>query len=402
MKKAFKIIISLLFIAAVYAVGFFIGKSSLVYEPPISLSGATSTPEELESADFSVFWEAWNILNKNFFDKNKIDYQKMVYGAIKGMTDSLDDPYTAFFTPKEAKEFDEELSGKYEGVGMEVAIKNKTLTVVSPLEGTPAEKAGLKPGDKILKIENKPTENMSLEKAVTLIRGKRGTSVKLLIGRKEWAKPKLFSLKRDVINIPTIKISFKKDRRGEKIAVLKIYEFNKILLPEFRKITPMLRGLKSRKIIIDLRNNPGGYLDVVQGIAGWFIKKGEVVAWQDMGNGRKRRSYLSEGPAIFNKYKIVVLINGGSASAAEILAGALRDNNNVKLIGEKSFGKGSVQQQFYLLDNSFLKVTIAKWLTPNGYSINSVGLKPDIEVKNDNKSKKDKQLEKAIEVINNQ
>ena len=403
MARGIKIIGTLLLLLLFYFAGFWVGQESQIGTPPIGLNGATSTEAEIRGVDFSVFWEAWRDLTNDFFDKNRIDYQKMVYGAIKGMVESLDDPYTVFFTPKEAKEFDEELSGKYEGVGMEVAIKDKILTVVSPLEGTPAKKAGLMPGDKILKIEDKSTENMPLEKAVMLIRGKRGTKVRLSIIRESWQKPKEVILQRDIINIPTIKLTIKKDKKGERVAILKMYEFNRILLPEFRKIAPQLRSLQSKKIILDLRNNPGGFLDVVQGIAGWFLKRNDVVAWQDFGNGKKRKIYKSEGPSVFANYKIIALINGGSASAAEILAGALRDNNKVKLIGEKSFGKGSVQEQIYLSNNSSLKITIAKWLTPNGYSIDKVGLKPNIEIKEKTEKNKennnDLQLEKALEII---
>ncbi len=384
-----------------YRIGFFLGQESILHQPPSQIIN-TEKPEEIEEEiDFSVFWEAWRKLEREFLKKEKIDYQEMLYGAIRGMVESLGDPYTTFFTPKETDELNEELSGKYQGVGMEIAIRDDKVTVISPLEGTPAQKAGLKPGDKILKVDETSCHNLSLEEVVKLIRGPENTEVTLLVERESWSAPKEITLKRTVIKIPTLKLEFK-TTDGQQIALLKIYQFNRILPQEMEKASLEILNSQVEKIILDLRNNPGGYLEVAQYAAGWFLEKGKVVVWQDIGEGKERKVYKSEGPSTFSQYPIVVLINEGTASGAEILAGALRDVRGVKLIGKKSFGKGSVQEQISLQDNSSLKVTIAEWLTPNGDCINEKGLNPDIEVElteEDWEEERDPQLNKALEII---
>ena len=400
--KAFILIVFFIGIAFLsYKVGFFAGEESILRQPPSQI--VNPEPQDLEEkVDFSVFWEAWRKLEKDILKKEKIDYQKMIYGAIKGMVESLKDPYTTFFTPKETENFNEELSGKYEGVGMEVGIKEEKLTVVSPFENTPAKNAGLRPGDKILKVNDSFTDNLSLEEAVSLIKGPKGTEVTLLIGRENWPVPKEITLKRAVIKIPTLKLELKDAENGEQIVLIKIYQFNRILPQEFKTASSQILNSKAKKIILDLRNNPGGYLEVAQYITGWFLEKGDMVVWQDFGEGKERKSYESQGPSKFSQYPMVVLINEGSASGAEILAGALRDIRGIQLIGEKSFGKGSVQEQISLQDNSSLKITISEWLTPDGYSINEKGLTPDIEVKmteEDWETEKDPQLKKALEIV---
>jgi carboxyl-terminal processing protease len=382
-----------------YKFGVFVGEENILKTPPPQI--INQDLGQPEKVNFSIFWEAWRKLERDFLDKEKIDYQKMVYGAIKGMVESLEDPYTTFFTPKETEEFELELSGKYEGVGMEIAIKEGQLQVVTPFEGTPADIAGLRPGDKILKIDDTLTQDLPIEEAVNLIRGPRGTEVRLLIQRDSWLEPREIKLKREVIKIPTLKWELKE----EDIALIKIYQFNQILSSEFKKVALEVLNSKAKKIILDLRNNPGGYLDKAVEIAGWFLPKGEVIVWQDMGEEKERKAYKSKGPGTFSDYPLVVLINEGSASGAEILAGALRDQKGVKLIGETSFGKGSVQEQLDLSDGSSLKVTIAKWLTPKGESIDKKGLTPDIKVEiseEDWEENRDPQLEKAIEILKSQ
>jgi len=405
MNKKLKAFILIIFFVAIafssYKFGFFAGKESILRLPPSYLINTEKPIEIGGGADFSVFLEAWGKLEMDFLKKEKIDYQEMIYGAIKGMVTSLGDPYTTFFTPKETEELEEELSGKYEGVGMEVGIRDKKVIVISPLEGTPAQEAGLKPGDKILKVNDTFTENLSLEEVVKMIRGPKDTEVTLLIQRESWTGPKEVILKRTVIKIPTLKWEIK-EIDDEEILLIKIYQFNKILPQEFRNASFEILGSQARKIILDLRNNPGGYLEVAQYIAGWFLEKGDVVVWQDFGEGKERKAYKAQGSSEFSKYPLVVLINEGSASGAEILAGALRDVRNVKLIGEKSFGKGSVQEQIFFKDDSSLKVTLSQWLTPNGDSIDGKGLVPDIEVEiteEDWEENRDPQLKKALEII---
>lgn len=390
----FKTIPVLILIAVVglagYQFGFNRGEQNVLKTPPINISEGLGVNDKV---DFSIFWEAWRRLESAYIDKSQVDYKKMVYGATEGMVNALGDPYTTYFTPSQTESFNEELNGKYEGVGMVVGIKDEQLTVISPFKGTPAEKAGLKPGDKIVKIGNVFTQDITIEEAVKTIKGKPGTFVKLLIQRKDWTEPKEFSLKRETIKIPTIELT-----RQDNIPIIKIYQFNKILISEFQDTAKEILNSGDRKLIIDLRGNPGGYLEVAQEIAGWFLKQGDVVVIQDEGQDKEKKQYLSQGPSTFVGYPMVVLINEGSASAAEILAGALRDQRGIKLVGQKSFGKGSVQEQIDLSDKSSLKVTIAKWLTPNGTSLDKNGLDPDVAVA-DSTSTIDAQLDKAIELL---
>lgn len=348
--------------------------------------------------DFSLFWETYHALQEKFVDKEKIDNQKIIYGAISGMVNSLNDPYTVFFPPDESKRFEEDVKGIFEGVGMEVGIKNKQLQVISPLESSPAQRAGLRAGDKIIKINDTVTAELSIEEAVSLIRGPKGTEVILTIMRDGWEKPQEIKIIREVIQIPTIKWELKEDN----IAYIKLYQFSELAGVDFRKVATEILRSPVEKIVLDLRNNPGGYLEIAQEIAGWFIERGQVVVIEDFGGKQEQQKYLSSGPARFSKYPMVVLTNGGSASASEILAGALRDNRGIMLIGEKTFGKGSVQELENLSSGSSLKVTVAKWLTPKGELINEKGFEPDIKMEmteEDFSKDRDPQLDKAIEAL---
>ncbi len=360
-----------------------------------------------EKVNFSLFWEAWNILEEDYANPEALNVQEMIYGAISGMIKSLEDPHTIFFKPEDAKKFLEDTSGKFEGVGMEIGIRQEKLQVIAPLENTPAQRAGLRPGDRILKIDDTLTINITIDEAVTLIRGPKGTEVILSILRNEWEESKDFTITRAVINIPSLKwelLDSTGENEGEAgdIIYLKLYHFSRKINDDFARASIEILKTPAKKIILDLRNNPGGYLEKSQDIAGWFLKKGEVVVIEDFGKGEEQEIYKAKGNAKFADYPMVILINQGSASASEILASALRDNRGIKIIGETSFGKGSVQQLKELRDGSSLKVTIANWLTPNGELITDIGLKPDIEVEmteEDYEQERDPQLDKAIEVI---
>jgi carboxyl-terminal processing protease len=350
-----------------------------------------------EDVDFSLFWEAWHTLEENFVDSEEIDYQKMIYGAISGMTEALEDPYTVFMTPEDLKIFEEDVAGEFEGVGMEIGIRDDQLTVIAPLEGTPAEKAGLRAGDKIIKIDDKETRDLPLDIAVKYIRGPKGTEVTLTIFREGWSEPKEFIIIRDVIEVPSLKWELVEGN----IAYLKLYHFTQAARYDFNIAALEILNSPAEKIILDLRNNGGGFLQVAQDIAGWFLKEGEVVTIEDTGSEEEEKSYRTEGPARLLPYPAVVLINEGSASASEILAGALRDNRGIKLIGQDSFGKGSIQE-LEELSKGGLKITIARWLTPKGELIADKGLEPDIKVEmtdQDYEQDRDPQLDKAIEVI---
>jgi carboxyl-terminal processing protease len=314
------------------------------------------------------------------------------------MTNSLGDPYTDFFDPEQAQMFQQDLSGTFQGIGVEVGVKKNLLTIIAPLANTPGQKAGLKSGDAIVKINGKDATQMATDEAVNLIRGPKGTNVTLTIFRDGWSNTKDFKITRDTIIVPTLKWEIK----NNDVAYIKINEFGEMLPSDFKTAALKILQSPAKKIVLDLRGNPGGYLTGAQDIAGWFLEAGQTVTIEDFGKGKARQTYKTEGNAGLANYPIVVLIDQGSASASEILAGALRDNRNIKLIGEKSFGKGSVQQVIDLRGGSFLKITIAKWLTPKGYSISEVGLDPDIKVDitdQDIASQKDPQLDKALEII---
>lgn len=350
-------------------------------------------PQDL---DLSLFWQAWQVLEEKFVNPAQLDSQKMIYGAVSGMVGALEDPYTVFLNPEDTKKFLEDVSGRFEGVGMEIGIRKGQLQVIAPLHGTPAEQAGIRAGDKIIKIEETLTVDMTIDQAVSLIRGPKGTKVRLTILRPAWDKTKEFNIVREVIDIPSLKWEIKDGN----IAYLKLYHFTDKARSDFAQAAREISRGPTKKIILDLRNNPGGYLEVAQEIAGWFLERGQIVAIEDFGEEQKK--YKAQGTAELLRYPIIVLVNQGSASGAEILAGALRDNRGVRLVGEKTFGKGSVQQIERLKDASSLKVTVANWLSPQGYFISEKGLEPDIEVKmtdEDYEEDRDPQLDKAIEII---
>jgi len=399
-KKYYFIFITIILIATAFITGFYFGKFQ---QPRITPSDTIIINKDLgqpETVDFSLFWQVLKSLEENYVDKDKIDYKEVLYGAISGMTESLEDPYTVFMKPEKTESFLEsvETGGSFEGVGMEIGIKKGKLTVIAPLENTPAERAGIKAGDKILKIDDISTEDILLEEAVNLIRGKKGTKVVLTISREGLSEPKEITIIRDVIQIPVIKW----EELDNKIAYIKIYHFTGNLPEKFKNVVSETLSHKSEKIILDLRNNPGGYLETAVDIASWFIPRGELVAIEEF-RDQQQDFYRSKGYKGIAHLPLVVLINEGSASASEIVAGALRDIRNITLIGEKSFGKGSVQTLKKFQDGSSLKVTVAKWLTPSGVSINEEGLTPDIEVEltdEDFNNDLDPQLEKAIEFLN--
>ncbi|MFA5878283.1 MAG: S41 family peptidase [Candidatus Staskawiczbacteria bacterium] len=389
LQKILLVIYYIVFVIAIFAIGIWYGQTSVVCEvcPPTDVN-------------FSLFWSAHNSLKDKFVDPSKITPENVLYGAISGMAQSLGDPYTTFFNPTEAKKFEDELSGYFDGIGVEMGIKDGQLTIIAPLTGTPAQQARLRAGDKIVAIDGKDTANMTSDEAVTLIRGKKGTRVTLTIYRSDWKETKDFTITRDSIKIPSLKWQLINDD----IAYIEMYQFSQSLSGDFNRASLEILNSPAKRIILDLRNNPGGYLEVSQNIAGWFMEKEKIVVIEDFGATKPQQIYYTEGNASFSQYPIVVLINQGSASASEILAGALRDNRQIKLIGEKSYGKGSVQEGIEMEDGSFLKITVAKWLTPNGLSISDTGLEPDITVEitdQDYTDEKDPQLDKAIEIIKN-
>lgn len=355
-------------------------------------------PDKIKDVDFSLFWDSWAAVQEHYLGRSSLDYQKMVYGAIQGMLGSLEDPYTSFFEPRAKEEFEEEVSGRFEGIGIEIGMREGILTVIAPLDSSPAQKAGLKAGDKILEVDGLLTAGISLDEAVEKIRGPKDTKVVLTISRDGIKDSQKIEIIRGVINVPSV--SF--DTIGDSIAHIKVHNFYAPVSFEFKKALLEMSLSGRKKIILDLRNNPGGYFDMAVDLAGWFLEPGSIVVKQDDGNGPfVCGNCKSTGLGLLKNYKVVILVNEGSASASEILAGALRDNKGIKLIGTQTFGKGVVQEVFPLEGNSSIKITVSKWLTPKDQDIGSVGLKPDIEIKDSEDLKKDSQLDKAVEEINN-
>jgi carboxyl-terminal processing protease len=392
-----------LLITLLFGGGYFVGKKA---------EGGTSVPinienskDENQNVDFASFWKVWNLLDQKFApatSSQKMFNQDRVYGAISGMVDSLNDPYTVFLTPKENEQFEENIQGNFEGIGMEVGLEDDFLTVISPLKNTPAEKAGIKAGDIILKIDDTVTQSMNLTDAVSKIRGKIGTQVKLTIDRKGLKEPLEIKVTRDVIVVPTLNTEMRKDG----IFVISLYNFSANAAPDFSKALKQFYLTKSDKLIIDLRGNPGGYLDAAVDIAGWFLPIGKTIVKENFGEGKEEKVFRSKGPNVFSKnLKVIVLVDKGSASASEILAGALQQHGVAKIVGQNTFGKGSVQELINIDSKTALKVTIAQWLTPNGNSISSGGLTPDVIVENvyekDGKGKlvEDKQLKEAVKIL---
>ncbi|MCR4311567.1 MAG: S41 family peptidase [Candidatus Taylorbacteria bacterium] len=389
------IIVTLLLIAGVYSAGFYSGKHST---PDVARVDVLENKElaKPQSVDFAPFWKAWNILNEKYVaagTTTPTTNEDKVWGAIEGLASSLHDPYTVFFPPEENKLFTSEIKGNFEGVGMQIGIKDDILTVIAPLKGTPAEKAGLLPGDKILKIDDFITSGIKEDEAVRRIRGTKGTQVNLTIFREGKKDPLEIKVTRDTIAIPTIDTELKHVILGQEdatpegllqngIFTIRLYSFSETSPELFRDALRQFIESGSNKLILDLRGNPGGYLEAAVDIASWFLAPGKVVVSEDFGKNAPARYYKSHYERVFNdNLKFVILVNGGSASASEILAGALQEYGVAKLVGTETFGKGVVQELIDITPETSLKVTVARWLTPNGNSISSKGVSPDVLVK---------------------
>jgi carboxyl-terminal processing protease len=362
----------------------------------ITVQGVSNPNNPSGNVDFSTFWEAWQLVQDNYLKNDSVSTQDKMYGAIGGMVRSLGDPYTEFFNPKDSKKFQEDIEGNFSGIGAEIGIRKQILTVISPLKDSPAMKAGLKSGDQILGINSTSTQDLSLDQSVQLIRGPEGTKVTLSILRSGWDKPKDFVITRANIAAPTLDFSMKGD-----VAYIQLYGFNANASGLFANAVARAQNANAKYMVLDLRNDPGGYLEVAVDIAGWFLPRGTLVVKEESRQGTTDE-FRAQGNGSLVNMPVVVLVNGGSASASEILAGALRDDRKVKLVGETSFGKGTVQQLKDLEDGSSIKITIAHWVLPKGQILEGTGLKPDVEVKltdTDVQAGKDPQLDKALQVV---
>ncbi|MDX9913005.1 MAG: S41 family peptidase [Candidatus Moranbacteria bacterium] len=361
---------------------------------PLQLKNVTDRSQ----IDMSLYWEVFDKLKEKYVDAEKLTTQDLIYNSIRGMLTTTEDPYTVFMDPEQNKEFSADLEGTFEGIGAELGIKQGILTVISPLKDSPAQKAGLRTGDKILKVNDESTADMTIDIAVSKIRGKDGTDVKLTIYRLDGEeKTKDIIVKRGVIKVESVTFEIKNNN----VAYFNVVRFGDDTAIMFNRLMKeMPKNVKG--IVIDLRNNPGGYLDVAIDMGGFMLPNGNTVVIEEDKDG-KRKNFYARGKDELSKYKTVVLINEGSASASEILAGALKDNReNVTLVGKKSYGKGSVQELLDLSGGTSVKITVAKWLTPKGNQINEKGINPDIEVElteEDYENSRDPQLDKALELL---
>ena len=398
LKKVIYAVVSIIFVGGIMGIGVYLGYS---HRPEIDkiTSILNKNPQVETGADFNSFWKAWNILNEKSIYAKKVTDQDRVWGAISGLASSMGDPYTVFFPPKENKSFNEEIKGSFGGIGAEIGMKDGILTIIAPLKDTPAWNVGLKAGDKLVKIDTKSTNDMTVDEVIGMIRGPKGTTVDLTILRLGENTTRDFKVTRGDIEIPTIDAQLRPDG----IFVISLYSFSENSDNLFKDALLKFVNSKSDKLIIDLRGNPGGYLGSAVNIGSWFIDEGKTILSEDFGDSRKPVIYRSHGPRLFNdKLSLVVLVDGGSASASEILAGALKDNGIATLVGEKTFGKGSVQELVKITDDTSLKVTVANWLTPKGISISKQGIEPDVKVgitEKDFEAKKDPQMDKAVEIL---
>jgi carboxyl-terminal processing protease len=392
--KISKLVILVLFALVFYSAGFLIGHQNVEFEKnfrPKVVSMELSKPKEV---DFSMFWKAWNLVSEK--SVGQVDVQKMVYGAISGMVSSMGDPYSVFMDPEITKSFAEDLSGEFQGIGAELSVTDKGLIIVSPLSGYPAEKVGLKPNDQILKIDDSISDQLTIYAAIGQIRGAAGTKVKLTIMREGWTEPQVFEIQREKILVKSVTWEVKNDNVG----YIKVSQFGGDTTELMQQATKELAAKNLQAIVLDLRRNPGGYLQSAVEMVGLFTDKGTVVVKEKTKDGKVQEEKTMQNP-IIGKTKLIVLIDKGSASASEIVAGALQDLGRATLVGEKSFGKGSVQEVMDLGKDASLKLTIAEWLTPKDRAINHVGIEPNVKVdltEDDFKAKRDPQLDRALEL----
>jgi carboxyl-terminal processing protease len=352
-----------------------------------------------EDVDFNLFWETWDELKKKYIDGSKIQDKQLFYGALKGMVDSVGDPYTIYMEPVTTEIFNNDLAGTFEGIGAEIGIKDDVLTVIAPLPDMPAELAGIRAGDKILAIDSTSTAGINIDDAVSRIRGEKGTEVTLSISREGEPSVLDIIIKRDKIIIKSVKTELTEDG----IFIIKVTNFNNDTEQLFSNAVREALEKNAKGIVLDLRNDPGGFLEAAIEMASEWIEN-DLIVIEQFSEESLKNEHLSRGRARLKDFPTVVLVNRGSASASEIVSGALQDYKKALIVGEKTFGKGSVQTLVNFKDGSSLKVTIAKWMTPGGRSINDEGIEPDLVVPYtvyDYQNELDPQKDVALELIRN-
>lgn len=379
----------------------------------VEVKHADEIPDYLkEDVDFRQFWQIWEYVQENYVD-DEVTESQLFYGALEGMVNSLDDPYSVFLNPEISEKFSQELSGSFEGIGAEIGLRDNILTIIAPLLDTPAYNAGLRSGDLILQIDGEDTRGISLDYAVSIIRGEKGSEVVLNIYTEDDDEPRDVTITRGTIEIDSVQFSRagadKEFANGDTfaleegdIAYIELHYFNENTLSDWNQTIQKVLALNPKGIILDLRNNPGGFLGTAIDIAGEWVNGNDVVMERlrngvEVSHGSRRQSRLDNIPT-------VVLVNGGSASGSEIVAGALQDYGVATIVGEQTFGKGSVQDLREFKDGSSVKLTIAEWLTPLGRNINKEGIEPDVVVertREDLDNNIDPQLDKAFEILRN-
>jgi carboxyl-terminal processing protease len=396
-KKAGIVVLVVVLVALSFFGGLKAGQNGYTFQPNgFKLINQSSQPKNV---DYNLLWQTLDLINSDYIDK-PVDQQKLLYGAVAGMVAAVGDPYTTFFDPTSYQSFKTELSGNFDGIGAEVGIKDNEITIIAPLDPSPAKQAGLLPGDIITKINGADATSDTLDQAVDLIRGPKGSTVTLEIYRDSVKKTMDFSIVRDTIAVPSVAYSTKNDN-GKMVEYINVKDFGDDTESLFAQAATDAENKKATGIIIDLRDDGGGYLDAAVNLASYWVTPGDNIVTEKHSDGTSIQ-YPAKGNAEFKSIPTIILINGGSASASEILSGALHDYGFAKLVGEKSFGKGSVQELIPLPYNTALKVTVAKWYTPKGVNINHDGLNPDIPVTRTTdqiQNGQDPQLDKALDLL---
>lgn len=401
-NKILIFLLILLFTVMGFAAGYFLSVYESYKQSPVSyikkeVINRSDNNEISSEIDFNLFWQVWDTVQDNYIEQ-PVNEEEMFYGALAGITASLGDPYSVYLNPELTQSFNDDINGTFEGIGAEIGVRDNRIVIIAPLPDTPAEQAGLKAGDVVLAIDGLDTTSMSLDYAVKLIRGEKDTQVKLIVSREDEDNQEIV-ITRNTIKVDSVRWEIK-EQNNKKIGYIKIINFNTDTSNKFNQAITEILLKQPDGIILDLRNNPGGLLDESIQVASRFIKD-DVIAYEEFQDGNQKE-YEATGNALLENIPAVVLINQGSASASEIVAGALQDYEVATLLGEKTFGKGSVQDLKEFSDGSSLKLTVAKWLTPNKRSINEEGISPDQEVemtKEDYENDTDPQLDKALEIL---
>lgn len=395
-KRIIVSIVLLVVVFGVFRLGYNAGSAGYTFSPKeFKIVNKAGQPVEV---DYGLLWETLDVVNKKYINKDEIDQRKVLYGAIRGAVAASADDYTEFFDPESFAQFKNDLEGTFSGIGAEISKKDGNIVVVAPLDDSPAQKAGLLPQDVIVKIDDQELVDWNTTQAASAIRGKEGTSVKLTIYREGRTETFDVTIVRAKIEVKSVKVEYK-NVNGKEIAVMKISRFGDDTKKLFDAAVTEIKNRGTSGLVLDLRNNPGGYLSTSVELASDWLQQGQLVV-KEYHSEKDVTDYTSTGLDRLGNLKTVILLNGGSASASEILAGALKDHNKAVLVGEKSFGKGSVQELIPLSNGTAVKVTIAKWITPSGMHLDKDGLAPDFEVKlteEDIAAKRDPQLDKALE-----